>query len=125
MSGDEQALRKVVADWIRFTQEERIDELMNLMTDDILFLTVSQPPMTKADFEAGSRSMVGNVKLQVDSEIKEVRVEGNFGWLWQDLKVKVTVPGQPPIEKQGKTFGLYRKGDDGKWRLMRDANLMP
>ena len=125
MTADEQAIRKVVADWIRFTQEERIDELMQLMTDDMLFLTVHQPPMTKADFEAGSRSMVGQMKIECESDIKEVRVEGNLGWMWQVLKVKITMPGHEPMLKEGKVFGLHRKGPDGQWRLMRDANMMP
>ncbi|WP_263408633.1 YybH family protein [Terriglobus tenax] len=125
MTADEQAIRQVVADWITFTQEERIDELADLMTEDMLFLTVKHPPMTKAEFVAGHRSMKGTVKIECQSEIHEVRVEGNFGWLWQELSVKFAMGDKEPVSMKGKTMGIYRKGEDGKWRLMRDANMMP
>ncbi|MGO4211331.1 DUF4440 domain-containing protein [Terriglobus sp. YAF25] len=124
-SADELAIRQVVADWIQFTVEERVEELMDLMTDDMLFLTTMFPPMTKAEFEKGTREMVGKARIVPRAEIKEVQVEGNFGWLWQELTVNVVVEGKEPMVMKGRTMGIYRRCEDGKWRLMRDANMMP
>jgi len=124
-SADELAIRQVVADWIQFTVEERVDELMDLMTDDMLFLTTKFPPMTKAAFEKGTREMVGKARIVPQAEIKEVQVEGDFGWLWQELTVNVIMEGKEPVVMKGRTMAIYRRCEDGKWRLMRDANMMP
>ena len=104
-SADELAIRQVVADWIQFTVEERVEELMDLMTDDMLFLTTKFPPMTKAEFEKGTREMVGKARIVPQAEIKEVQVEGDFGWLWQELTVNVVMEGKEPMVMKGRTMG--------------------
>jgi len=42
MSDDEQAIRQLVQDWMDFTRRGEFDRVLNLMTDDALFLTPGQ-----------------------------------------------------------------------------------
>jgi ketosteroid isomerase-like protein len=41
------------------------------------------------------------------------------------VEVTVTPPSGEPVKRSGHTLTILRKGDDGRWRIARDANLMP
>lgn len=125
MTTDEQAIRGVIAEWIRATESGDVDALAELMTEDMVFLTTGNPPLTKPGFLDGMRAILQDALIQTESEIREVRVEGGVGWCWHDLAVRITPRrGGEPKEVRGTTFGVYLRGEDGRWRLHRDANLM-
>ena len=124
MSEDERAIRSVVASWIEATQRGDIDAVLNLLTEDALFLTPGQPPMTRAAFEVASRSQaVAKLHIEARSEIKEVKIEGAMGYLWSHLAVTVSPPGGNPIQREGHTLTVFMKVG-GRWLLHRDANLL-
>ncbi len=124
MSEDEFAIRSVVSSWLDATKRGDIDAVLGLMTEDALFLTPGQAPMTRAAFEAASRSQAA-AKLQIEaqSEIQEVRVDGSMGYLWSRLAVTVIPEGAAPIMREGHTLTVFKKAN-GRWQLHRDANLL-
>ena len=125
MSEDELAIRSVVASWIDATRRGDIQSVLDLMTEDALFLVPGQAPMDKAAFEAASHSQ-SSAKLQIDaeSEIQEVRVEGAMAFMWSRLAVTVTPSGTgDPIKRAGHTLTVFRKVGT-RWLLCRDANLL-
>lgn len=124
MSEEESAIRSVVASWIEATQRGDMDAVLALLTKDALFLTPGQPPMTREVFEAASRSQA-NAKLHIEarSDIQEVQVEGDMGYMWSRLVVTVTPPGADPIRREGHTLTVFKKVC-GRWLLHRDANLL-
>lgn len=101
-----------------------MDAVLALLTKDALFLTPGQPPMTREVFEAASRSQA-NAKLHIEarSDIQEVQVEGDMGYMWSRLVVTVTPPGADPIRREGHTLTVFKKVC-GRWLLHRDANLL-
>ena len=122
---EEQSIRSVVASWIEATKRGDIESVLELMTEDALFLVSGQPPMDKAAFEAASRSQA-SAKLQFDalSEIQEIQVEGAMAYAWSRLTVTVTPPGPTePIKRAGHTLTIFKKVE-GRWLLFRDANLL-
>ncbi|HUQ53794.1 MAG TPA: SgcJ/EcaC family oxidoreductase [Gammaproteobacteria bacterium] len=54
MSADERAIRALVATWLAATKRGDTDAVLELMTDDALFLVAARPPMNKAAFAAAS-----------------------------------------------------------------------
>jgi uncharacterized protein (TIGR02246 family) len=124
MSEDELAIRSVVSSWLDATKRGDIDAVLGLMTEDALFLTPGQAPMTRAAFEAASRSQAA-AKLQIEaqSEIHEVRVDGSMGYLWSHLAVTVIPQGADPIRREGHTLTVFKKVN-GRWQLHCDANLL-
>lgn len=125
MSEDEFAIRSVVASWVEATRTGDIQAVLNLMTDDALFLVPGQPPMDKATFEASSRAQVA-AKLAMDavSEIREVHVDGNMAYMWSHLEVTVIPPGAvEPIKRAGHALTIFRRVG-GSWLLHRDANML-
>ena len=125
MSEDERAIRAVVAAWLDATRRGDVHAVLDLMTDDALFLVPGQPPMDKAAFEAASRAQsAAKLQISATSDIREVRVEAAMAWLWSHLTVTVTPPGAAaPIRRAGHTLTIFRKVG-GRWLLARDANLL-
>ena len=124
-SEDQRAIRAVVDEWMAATKRGDTRSVLDLMTDDAVFLVAGQPPMGKAAFAlaAGSaadqRPMFDGV-----SDIKEIYVEGSVGYLWSHLTVTVTPPrGGASIKRSGHTLTVFRK-IEGRWLLARDANLL-
>ncbi|HVI59544.1 MAG TPA: SgcJ/EcaC family oxidoreductase [Luteimonas sp.] len=124
MHDDEAAIRELVATWMAATRAGDAAAVLELMTDDVVFLVAGQAPFGKAEFAAAMRAQAG-AALRFDgrSEIREVRVCGDWAFAWARLAVTATVPGQPPVRRAGHTLSVFRR-DDGRWRLARDANLL-
>ena len=64
------------------------------------------------------------VRIDGRSDIQELRVLGDWAWLRNHLEIRTTPPDAQPVSRSGYTLTILRKGDDGKWRLYRDANLV-
>lgn len=126
MTTDEKEIRELVASWMAATKAGHTDKVLDLMTDDVVFLVPGQAPMRKADFARASAAQAGKQAPSFDgvSEIQEVTVAGEWAFMWSRLRVVVTPPhGAPPTVRAGHTLSVLRK-QDGKWRLARDANLL-
>ncbi len=108
------------------TKTGDIESVLDLMADDIVFLIPGQPPMRKSDFAAAAASPHGQESPEFDgtSEIQEIKVLGDWAYMWTKLKVVVTPPnGAPPVTRSGHTLSILQK-QNGKWLLARDANLL-
>jgi uncharacterized protein (TIGR02246 family) len=121
---DEQQIRELVVSWMRATKAGDTETVLGLMTDDVVFLVPGQAPMIgKAAFLAHLPRPEAHLQIDGHSEIREIRVVGDFAFLWTSLSIVVTVPGAAPVTRSGDSLSILRK-DDGKWRLARDANLL-
>ena len=125
MPNDEQQIREVVASWHAATRAGDVDTVLNLMTDDVVFLVAGRPPMRKAEFAALSRG-AGTAtppRIEGTSEIQEIQVAGDFAFMWTKLSVVVTPPDGQRMERAGHTLTVLRRVR-GKWLVARDANLL-
>jgi uncharacterized protein (TIGR02246 family) len=125
MSSDEQQIRELVATWMSATKSGDLATVLSLMTEDVVFLVAGQPPFGKQKFAETMKSVPGVPLPLIDgrSEIQEIRVAGDWAWMWTRLEVAVTPPGGAPIRRAGHTLSVLHK-TEGKWRLARDANLL-
>ena len=126
MSRDEQQIRDLVQNWIAATKAGDTQAVLSLMADDVVFLLPGRPPMTKADFSAASTGQSKSVAPKIDgvSEIQEIKVLGDWAFMWTKLKVVVHPPGNAePMTRAGHTLSILKK-ENGKWLLARDANLL-
>ena len=125
MQNDEQAIRELVATWMSATKAGDTQTVLGLMTDDIVFLVPGQPPMDKRTFAAAARAQSGPQQLDIDgkSEIQEIKVCGDWAYMWTKLKIVVTPPGGATMTRAGHTLSILKK-QNGKWLLARDANLL-
>ena len=123
MSDDEQAIRTLVATWMSASKAGDLATVLNLMTDDVVFLVPGQKPFGKAEFTAASASMK-DMQIEGTSNIQELQIVGNWAYLRNQIEMVVTSPRGDAIRRAGQTLTILQKGLDGKWRLSRDANLL-
>jgi uncharacterized protein (TIGR02246 family) len=125
MPTDEQEIRQLVSTWMSASKAGDIDTVLSLISDDAVFLIPGRPVMTKADFAAASQPQPGTTPPLIEgtSEIQEIKVLGDWAFMWTKLTVVVTPPGTPSITRAGHTLTILNK-QNGKWVLARDANLL-
>jgi uncharacterized protein (TIGR02246 family) len=122
-SDDERAIRELVDRWMAASRAGEIEPVLELMTDDVLFMVPGREPFGKGQFRAISESMRG-AAMDGHAEIAEIQVLGDWAWIRNRITASMTPPGGPPVSRAGYTLTILRKGGDGRWRLFRDANLV-
>lgn len=123
MNDDERAIRSLVGTWMLATKTGDLATVLGLMTDDVIFLVPGQQPFGKAEFASASARM-SDAQIEAVSDIEEIQIADDWAFLRSHIDMVVTPPSGAPVHRSGHTLTILRKGDDGKWRLSRDANLL-
>ena len=122
---DEQKIRELIDRWSMATRAGDLTAILNLMTEDVVFLTSGNVPMRRDDFISAFNSMAGAVEIDGRSDVQEITVSGDIAVCWNLLEVRVTpAAGGETVKRAGNTLTVFRRGDDGQWRLWRDANML-
>ena len=120
---DERAIRDLVATWMEASRVGDTAKVLSLMADDVIFQVPGREPFGKEAFANMSQGMTG-VHMEGTSEIRELRVLGDWAYLRNHITITVTPPGGQPIKRAGFTLTILRKETNGQWLLSRDANLL-
>lgn len=123
---DEQEIRQLLATWMAATKAGDVDKILSLMTEDVVFLVPGQAVMRKADFAVAARAQSSGDAPGFDgsSEIQEIKILGDWAFMWTKLTVTVTPPGgAPSMTRAGHTLTILSR-QNGRWLLARDANLL-
>jgi uncharacterized protein (TIGR02246 family) len=123
MTSDEQAIRAVVQQWMLASKAGDTAAVLELMTDDVLFMTPGAEPFGQEQFRKRSASLT-DVEIDGHAETLEVEVFGDHAWIRNRLEMTTTPAGGEARRRSGYTLTILKKGDDGRWRLFRDANLV-
>jgi uncharacterized protein (TIGR02246 family) len=123
MSDDEQAIRALIASWIRAAEAGDDQGVLSLVADDVVFLTPGTPPMRKPEF-AAAQGALREVRLRITSEIQEIRIFGEWAYCWNRLTVGITPrSGGSTVTRAGDSLSILQR-KSGSWLLVRDANLV-
>ena len=123
MHPDEQAIRNLVQKWMDASRAGDNATVLSLMSDDVVFMVPGREPFGKDAFKATSEMMKG-VRIDGSSDIKEIKVLGDFAWLRNHLTVRVTPPNGATVVRSGYTLTILQKNSSGSWVIVRDANLL-
>jgi uncharacterized protein (TIGR02246 family) len=124
MQNDEQAIRELIATWFSASRAGDTEKVLSLMTDDVVFLVPGQPPMRGKSAFAASQSAIRAFDIDATSEINEIKVLGDWAYMWAHLSVVMTPKnGEAPVQRDGPTLSILRK-ESGRWLLARDANML-
>jgi uncharacterized protein (TIGR02246 family) len=111
-----------VVDWLEASRRGDLDTLLTLMDDDVRFMVPGQEPFGKEAFAERSKQM-GPMQLEAKSDIKEIKVLGDWAWMRQHLQIAVTLTDGKKMEKAGYILTILRR-NAGRWVISRDANLL-
>jgi uncharacterized protein (TIGR02246 family) len=120
---DEQAIRDLVDRWMIATKAGDTQAVLDLMTDDVVFMVPGREPFGKDEFRAASEAMEG-MEIDGRAEIRELRVLGDWAFIRNHIDVRMSAPGGETSHRAGYTLTIVRRCGDGRWRLARDANLV-
>ena len=126
MSGhesEERQIRRLIDSWIAASNARDVPALMDMLTDDVIFMTPGRAPFGKAEFAADVERMKG-VAIDARAEVQEIEVFGARAYIRNHIQVELTSPGQTPKRMSGYAMSVLRKDPDGRWRIARDANLV-
>jgi uncharacterized protein (TIGR02246 family) len=124
MENDEQAIRQLVTTWLDASKAGDTEKVLSLMADDVVFLVAGQPPMRGKAAFAASQSALKDAKIDATSEIQEIKVMGDWAYIWTKLSVVITRPdGVAPTKRAGNTLSILRR-QAGNWVIARDANML-
>ncbi len=125
MTPDEQAIRRLFTAWQQATVVNDTDALLDLMTDDVVFLTPGNAPLQGRAAFAALLPPRPPHHIGFDHEVLELRVLGDWAYAVCRMAVEVVPqPHQAPIRRSGHTLTIFTKAADGVWMLARDANLL-
>jgi uncharacterized protein (TIGR02246 family) len=121
---DEQGIRDLIDQWLRATAKGDIADLMNMVAEDVVFLTPGQAPMGRDGFATGFLAAIEHVRIEASANVQEIHVAGDFAYCWNYLDVVVTpLAGGAAQRRAGHTLTVLRK-EAGAWVISRDANLL-
>lgn len=123
MTEDEQAIRNVIDQWMEASRTGDLATVLDLMTDDVVFMVPGAEPFGKDAFAAASMAMK-DIRLEGSSEVVEIVLLGDWAYLRNHIDMTATPPTGAAIRRSGYTLTIVRKCGDGRWRLARDANLL-
>ena len=124
MTDDERAIRELIDTWMSASARGDTQTVLGLMTDDVIFMVPGREPFGKEAFETTSDAQQA-FDLDGRSDIRELQLLGDWAYIRTRLRVTMTPrQGGETMARSGYTLSILRKGDDGRWRLARDANLL-
>jgi len=122
MHEDEAEIRQMVATWLAATKAGDVRTVLELMTDDAVFLVPGHAPFGKADFAQAAMAQ-SSLRIEGESDIEEIHVCGDWAFMRAHLRVRVTPPGGKTMLRAGHALTVLRR-EHGRWKLARDANLV-
>lgn len=121
---DERAIREMVDTWIEASKRGDLTTLLNLLAEDVLFITPGQEPFGKEEFAAGNQGSMNDMKMEAEIDIKEIEVVGEWAWMRSFLRVTFTRSEGEPSKLSGHILTILQKNPDGQWVIKRDANFV-
>jgi uncharacterized protein (TIGR02246 family) len=123
MRSDEQAIRDLIASWLSASKAGDTQKVLTLMAEDVVFLQPGQPPMRGRSAFKAAQDKIGKTDIDATADIQEIRVIGDWAYCWNYLAVVMTPRGGAPMKRAGNVLSVLQK-QDGRWVIVRDANLL-
>jgi len=124
MQNDEQAIKQLIATWLSASKTGNKEKVLSLMADDVVFLIAGQEPMRGKEAFATAQSALKDVDIDATSEVQEIKVLGEWAYVWTNLSIVVTPQnGGTSVKRAGDTLSILQKRN-GQWVIFRDANML-
>jgi uncharacterized protein (TIGR02246 family) len=120
---DEQQIRTLVNDWLAASKIGDVETLQKLLADDVIFMVPGMEPFGKEAFAKAPGEKDPHL-IQGTSDIKELKVLGDWAWMRSHLEIMIGNPDGTSVKRAGYVLTILRKNSDGRWVIARDANLL-
>jgi uncharacterized protein (TIGR02246 family) len=124
---DEAAIRAAVRDWTAAAEAKDADRFASFYMDDGVLMLEGMPDIHgQSDLREGMTGMMQdpNFSLSFDTDDVEVARSGDMAYETGTYTMTVTDPStSAPVTERGSYVVVWRKQDDGSWKVAVDAPL--
>ena len=126
VAGDAAAgeLREMEAAFERALAARDLDAFMGFWAEDAAYLAMHQPIVTGREaIRAAWAPLVEDrsVSLSWTPERAEAAASGDLGYTYGKYRLAVTAADGSRSEREGKYTTIWRRGGDGRWRVVLDT----
>lgn len=117
---DLDALQKVASDLLMTINRDDLSAFLEGVTDDVVLMPPDLPTVTgKEVIRAWAQEDFGQRTSDEDWFEDEVVISGDWGFVRGNYAVVVQSEGGEPEERTGKQLLIFRRAEDGSWKLAR------
>jgi uncharacterized protein (TIGR02246 family) len=120
---EEQAIRDLTDAWLAASKRGDLETMLELLADDVLFITPGKEPFGKEAF-ANANAQMKDLDMDAKLDIREIQVTGDWAWMRSFLNMTMTPRGGNAMKHSGHILTILRKNADGRWVIARDANFV-
>ncbi|HMF05770.1 MAG TPA: SgcJ/EcaC family oxidoreductase [Methylocella sp.] len=123
MTDDERSILELVATWLAASKNGDLPAILDLMTNDVIFMVPGSKPFGKDAFAMAFEG-IKQVRIEGRGDIQELQILGDWAYLRNYIEMTATPPNGDAMRRTGYTLTILRKESDGRWRITRDTNLL-
>ena len=120
---EKQAIRELTDAWLAASKRGDVEATLEMLADDVLFITPGKEPFGKEAFASASKQMK-DLNMETDLDIKEIQVTDDWAWMRSFLTMTITPSGGKATKHSGHILTILRKNPTGRWVIARDANFV-
>lgn len=122
---DEAAIRAVGKSWIEAYADGDFATIPDLYTEDAWVMPRGRSRIVGRDaLRQALGGLAGGRNVTIDVKERELVVHGDMAWFISDFKVTYSSDdaATPAETSYGRSLIIYRRGEDGRWRVHRDID---
>ncbi len=111
-------------DWKSHIEAGKIEQMRAMYEPDAILMAHRALPQKGVDAILGflGRNKSQGNQVTIDFANEEIIVEGKRAYLTAKYWMTITPKNSDSIDVKGRSFLVFKKGLDGKWRLWRDID---
>lgn len=123
-SEEGEAIRSEGLRWAEYYQAGDLDALMTLYVDDVVVALHGQPALFGRDAVRDYFApRLGKAETTFELDYEVVEVHGNLAYIISKYWLHaVSIESGDLYRDAGRSMLIYKKGDDGRWRIAADLD---
>lgn len=125
LDADAAAIRSVGQAWANAYVAGDYSAIPDYYTEDAVILPRGRPRIEGREALRGSLGgLAAGRRVNIDLTERELVVVGDYAWFISDFRVSYGNPesGEAIESEQGRSLIIFKRGDDGRWRVHRDID---
>ena len=118
---DRESIQQLGQDWVDAVHHGDVDGLLDLVTDDVVFMPANAPSIVgRAAVEQTYRAVFAAFEVEQTFAPEEIQVGGDWAFVrGPDALETRPSAGGDSIAVRGRGLSILRRVEDGSWRFAR------
>jgi len=118
---DREAFLRLGQEWVEAVHHGDVDRLLDLVTDDVIFMPHNAPSIVgRTAVEQSYRAVFAGFEVDQTLAPEEIQVGGDWAFVRGTDAIEMKpLAGGDPIVGRGRGISILRRGQDGSWKFAR------